>query len=168
MNQKYVNWLIAAFVLIAGIGVFSYYQSKDNGKTEEKSEQLPSSEKSMIKEKAMMDKPITDEAMSKAGSYKEYSPQTLTSEQSAGNKVVLFFYAPWCPYCIAADKAFKQNLDKIPAGVTLLKIDYDSNKDLKNKYGVTTQHTFVQIDDKQEKVTLWVSGDVELLQKNIK
>ena len=82
--------------------------------------------------------------------------------------ILLFFYAAWCPYCRTADKAFTDNLDKIPAGVTVLKTDYDSNSDLKKKYGVTTQHTFVQIDDKQEKVTLWVSGDVELLQKNIK
>jgi len=168
MNQKYGTWLVAAFVLIAGIGVFSYYQSKDNGMTEEKAEQKPASEEKLMEGKATTEKPITNDAIAKAGSYKEYSSQTLANEQAAGNKVVLFFYADWCPYCRTADKAFTDNLDKIPAGVTVLKTDYDSNKDLKKKYGVTTQHTFVQIDDKQEKVTLWVSGDVELLQKNIK
>ncbi len=168
MNQKYGTWLIAAFVLITGIGIFSYYQSKDNGMTEEKAEQNPAYDEKMMEGKAITDKPITDEAMAKFGSYQEYSPQAVNAEQAKGNKVVLFFYAAWCPYCRTADKAFTDNLDKIPTGVTVLKTDYDSNSDLKKKYGVTTQHTFVQIDDKQEKVTLWVSGDVELLKKNVK
>lgn len=103
-----------------------------------------------------------------AGSYKDYSPALTQSEAQAGNKVVLFFHAPWCPYCKAADSAFKTNLDKIPKGVTVLKTDYDSNLDLRKKYAVTYQHTFVQIDASGNQITKWNSGDIDLLIKNVK
>ena len=85
-----------------------------------------------------------------------------------GKKVVLYFYAPWCPFCRAADADFKTNADKIPAGVTVLKTLYDSETALKQKYGVTYQHTFVQIDNNGNQVTKWVSGDTGLLVKNVK
>lgn len=106
--------------------------------------------------------------MTKSGAYKDYSQEVLVAEQKAGQKVVLFFHASWCPYCKAADTAFKANSNKIPAGVTVLKTDYDSNQELKTKFGVTTQHTFVQIDNNGNLITKWVSGDVDTLKANIK
>lgn len=120
----------------------------------------------MMKKEATMEKDAM--MIKKEGAYKEYSPETVTSEQAAGQKIVLFFHAGWCPSCKAADTAFKTNLEKIPAGVTVLKTDYDNNKELKTKYGITTQHTFVQIDTSGNMVTKWVSGDVDMLVKNIK
>lgn len=103
-----------------------------------------------------------------AGGYKNYSPETVIAEQKAGRKVVLFFHAPWCPFCRAADQVFQSDATAIPDGVTLLKTDYDSNAELKTKYGVTYQHTFVQIDDQGNLVTKWVSGDAAALAQNIK
>ncbi len=120
----------------------------------------------IMKDEKAMDK--KDVMMAKTGAYKDYSPETVAAEQKAGNKVVLFFHAVWCPYCKAADAAFKANLDKIPAGVTVLKTDYDSNTALKQKYGVTYQHTFVQIDNAGNQVTKWNGGDTDNLTKFIK
>jgi len=37
---------------------------------------------------------------------------------------------------------------EIPENVNLLKVDYDNSTDLKEKYGVTMQHTFVLVDNK--------------------
>jgi hypothetical protein len=39
-----------------------------------------------------------------------------------------------------------------------LKTDYDSNIDLRKKYGVTSQHTFVQIDSSGNLIKKWVWG----------
>ena len=102
------------------------------------------------------------------GSYKDYSSEIVQAEQKKGNKVVLFFHAPWCPYCRAADEAFITKTDQIPIGVTVLKTDYDSNTDLKQKYGVTYQHTFVQIDSNEKLVTKWNGGDIDNLKKYLK
>ncbi len=62
----------------------------------------------------------------------------------AAGDVVLYFSATWCPTC----KETVANLDRdgVPAGLTVVRIDYDDNAALKKKYGITYQHTFVQVD----------------------
>ncbi len=102
------------------------------------------------------------------GNYENYSPETVSTSQRKGNKVVLFFHAPWCPYCKEADIAFQARFNQIPAGVTVLKTDYDSETVLKQKYGVTYQHTFVQIDNNGNMVSKWNGGDIDNLNKYIK
>lgn len=104
----------------------------------------------------------------KNASYQDYSAESVKSEQAKGQKVVLFFHAKWCPSCIMANRAFTKNPQEIPTGVTVLKVDYDNSDELKQKYEVTYQHTFVQIDNEGELVTKWTGGDTELLKKNIK
>lgn len=138
----------------------------------------------MMKDGKMSDDKMTKEdgeamekedAMMKAlsSTYVDYSPEVLTQAelaQESGRKVVLFFHAKWCPFCIAADKDFKANIgtDKFPKNVTLIKTDYDSQTELKKKYGVTTQHTFVQIDSNGNQITKWISGETPDLTKNLK
>jgi len=36
--------------------------------------------------------------------------------------------------------------DGTPAGLTVVSVDYDNSSDLRSTYGVTVQHTFVQVD----------------------
>ncbi len=77
----------------------------------------------------------------------------------AAGDVVLFFNASWCPTCQATVKSL--DADGVPAGLTVVSVDYDSSNDLKQQYGVTVQHTFVQVDeagDQQAKFTGSVSG----------
>lgn len=63
-----------------------------------------------------------------------------------GKTSLLFFHATWCPECKKSDA----DLAKIYAGTTAkistYRVDYDTSGPLKQKYGVTTQHTFVLID----------------------
>lgn len=63
----------------------------------------------------------------------------------AYKKTILFFHASWCGDCQAFDKILREG--PIPAGVQILKVDYDSRQDLRQKYGVTKQSTFVELDD---------------------
>ena len=67
------------------------------------------------------------------------------TREHAYRKTILFFYAPWCGDCQAFDKVLREG--PIPAGVQILKVDYDSRQDLRQKYGVTKQSTFVELDD---------------------
>jgi thioredoxin 1 len=81
---------------------------------------------------------------STAGTYKQYEKALLSSAKTG--KSVLFFHASWCPTCKAAETNINTNLQSIRTNEQLLKVDYDSNTDLRAKYGVTQQHTFVKVD----------------------
>ena len=70
-----------------------------------------------------------------------------------GSKVVLFFHASWCPTCQATETALKSS--GVPDGLTVVKVDYDAATELKQKYGITQQHTFVQIDGAGMSVKKW-------------
>ncbi len=78
------------------------------------------------------------------GMYAEYSEAAVAEAVASGKKVALFFHAPWCPTCKAADAVFVRETP--PSDVALFKVDYDSNVNLRKKYGVTYQHTFVSLN----------------------
>ncbi len=76
------------------------------------------------------------------GSYKDYSEAAFN--ESASTTRILFFHAPWCPQCRALDADIQ--LANLPDSTTIFKVDYDSNQDLRKKYGVTLQTTLVKVD----------------------
>jgi thiol-disulfide isomerase/thioredoxin len=84
----------------------------------------------------------------------------ITLAEYAGNEamygdVVLFFHADWCPTCQGTEKDLTENAAAIPAGLTIVKVDYDTETDLRQKYGVTTQHTFVHVDETGTELAKW-------------
>lgn len=86
------------------------------------------------------------------GSYVEYSAETVLS--TTGTKL-LFFHAPWCPQCREMETSIEDG--GVPSGVTVFKVDYDSNQALRQKHGVTLQTTFVKIDDQGNKIASYVA-----------
>lgn len=115
----------------------------------------------MMKDEAMMKK--EDQAMSgddammkKTGVYAPYEAGKLAMANTGD--VVLFFKASWCPSCRALDSNIKANLDAIPAGLTILEVDYDNSAAMKQQYGVTTQHTLVQVDANGTMIKKWSGG----------
>jgi thioredoxin 1 len=120
----------------------------------------------MMKEDAMMKKEDTsmmkkDEGeametgamMKKAGSYVAYAPEKLSMANTGD--VVLFFRASWCPSCKTLDANIKANMTGIPEGLTILDVNYDTATDLKKKYGVTYQHTLVQVSADGTLIKKW-------------
>jgi len=122
-----------------------------------------------------MEKKVGDKVMAdknSASRYVEYSKTAL--DQAATNRRVLYFYANWCPICKPADADFKANSSKIPADVTVIRVNYNDTdtdqeeKELAKKYAITYQHTFVQIDGLGKEVTKWNGGKTDELLANIK
>lgn len=187
MNNKNV-WITGAVIIIIVVAALavSHKNSKnvsvDNKMIQESSDKKMMSEENKPVEEKMeepkMEKEPSTEApsnmqMSEKGTYVDYSESTIAEAKlavSKGRKAVLFFHAPWCPYCKAANAAFNAGLNtgNFPSNVTLLKTDYDSNTELKKKYGVTYQHTFVQIDKDGNLLAKWNGGDIDNLNKYIK
>lgn len=90
------------------------------------------------------------------GSYIAYSADKLAMAE-AGD-VVIFFHASWCPSCRGLNADIEKNISSIPDGVTILKADYDKETEMKKKYGVTTQHTLVQVDKDGNLIKKWSGG----------
>ena len=85
-----------------------------------------------------------NQAATVPGSFINYADYQSDPKKYGAGDVVLFFNATWCPTCQEATG----NLESaaIPEGLTVVSVDYDSNSDLRQQYGITTQHTFVQVD----------------------
>jgi len=112
----------------------------------------------MVKQEgAVMEKKEEGVMMAKAGSYEAYSPEKIALASSKGN-VVLNFSAAWCPTCRALEANINANLANIPSNLTILKVDYDNSTDLKKKYGVTYQHTLVQVDKDGNLIKKWMGS----------
>lgn len=93
----------------------------------------------------------TDDA-SAAGRYIDYDESVLGD--SKYTTTVLFFHAPWCVECRGFDA--KLNSEPVPDGVQIVKVDYDTRQDLRQKYDVTIQTTFVRVDTNGDKLKKWV------------
>ena len=87
-----------------------------------------------------------------AGGYVDYSSELVSS--TPGEKL-LFFHAPWCSQCQQLEADIESS--ELPKGVTVFKVDYDSNQDLRQKYGVTIQTTVVKVDDKGDEIESYVA-----------
>lgn len=123
-------------------------------------EKIVSQENTMEeKESVVKDDTTKTETVVKAGSYEAYSVDKLARAENGD--VVLFFHASWCPSCRGLNKDIENNLASIPGGVTILKTDYDKETELKKKYGVTYQHTLVQVDKDGNLIKKW-SGSPSL------
>ena len=111
---------------------------------------------------AVSPEPATSSAAPAAapGAYIDYATYTADRKKYSAGKVVLFFHAGWCPTCQKADKNLTSDPASIPAGLTVVKTDFDTEQDLRQKYGVGVQHTFVQIDASGAQLAKW-SGSTD-------
>lgn len=100
-----------------------------------------------------------------AGRYVDYQMGLIS--KTPGTKI-LFFHAPWCPQCRKLEASILAG--PIPAGVTIMKVDYDSNQKLRQQYGVTIQTTLVRVRDDstlEERYVAYESPTLEALVKNL-
>ena len=84
---------------------------------------------------------------------------------AAEGAAVLFFSAGWCPTCREATADIASRLDEL-RDITVIVLDYDTEKELKAMYNVTYQHTFVAVDSQGELVRIWQGGDLEKFVRN--
>lgn len=169
MNQKLIIGIIAVVILGGGVTAYAAMRSSNekaamekansdemtmhgDSWTPEQMEAMKNGEGEMMGNTDDMKK--DNAAMMSSGSYETYNASNVAMA-SATHHVVLFFRASWCPTCIAVDKDIKANIKNIPSNLTILDVNYDNSADLKKKYGVTYQHTFVQVDAQGNLLKKW-------------
>ena len=142
MNKRIVAVVVTlAVIVIAAVSIVAVQNSNDANDSPASTGGSPSSEYSAVTDESAA--PVNDGG----GAYVDYSPSAIAD---ADGRVLLFFHATWCPQCVSADGDIKAS--GVPSGITIVKVDYDTNQDLRAKYGVTQQTTFVEVDSSGEKV----------------
>ncbi len=140
-------------LMLAGIGLYlGYVQNTKmaNQQNEARSPQLTNNQAASLSDPQQ------------PGTYIDYDKDALANAQGSR---ILFFYAPWCPQCRQLDEDIKKNT--IPAGTTIIKVDYDSNQELRKKYGVTLQTSLVKIDESENLVDKYVAYNKPTLENVI-
>jgi len=154
--MKYLYWVLGIGILI-GLLAYAVLQKPVQETPNESTVNENSS--TVVEQAAVSDKTSTTAELN-PGIYTDYSEDAIGSD--GFDRTILFFYAPWCPECRSFDQIIEDS--KIPDGVQVLRTDYDSSTDLRKKYGVTIQTSFVGVDKSGEKLKLWSGyGQAKLL-----
>lgn len=156
---------LGAVVLIIALGWYAFGRGYAE-KTDQvlgTSQQNSATQESMDQKAEMMAKEEMvkkDEMAPKvAGMFVDYAPEKIALAET--NDVVLFFNATWCPSCRSLKADIMANQNNIPENTVIVAVDYDTHGDLKKKYGVTMQHTMVQVDAQGNLIKKW-SGSPSL------
>ena len=90
-------------------------------------------------------------ALSFAGDIKPFTQEQFDKLNAEGKGLVLAIHAPWCPTC-KAQMPIQSELRSMPAfkDVTMLTIDFDSQKDLLKNFKVTMQSTIISFKGGKE------------------
>jgi thiol-disulfide isomerase/thioredoxin len=148
MNKRIVALVVIIIVLIAVAGTTLALSRMGSAPEAVPS---PTAEAPDTEEPAPSEEPV---APVSPGAYVDYSDSAIAA---AEGRVLLFFHAPWCPQC----RSIESDIDAagVPDGVTIIKVDYDSNQPLRQQYGVTLQTTFVEVSSSGDALQSHVAYD---------
>jgi thioredoxin 1 len=95
-----------------------------------------------------------------AGQIRAFEARTFASLQAQGAPTIVFVHAPWCPIC----RAQEQTISKLIATpkyqkVSVLRIDFDSQKPLWSRFGVKQQSTLIAFHGRRETARLAYDSD---------
>lgn len=145
MKRVLLTWGMLIIVVAAAGAGYVYLQNSREADTQ-------NAQADKIEQPAVASSETADQAAAQPGAFVDYQEGLVASTDGVR---LLFFHAPWCPQCrmIEADI----NNQGVPDGVTILKVDYDSNQALRQKYGVTLQTTFVEVDKDGNEIETYVA-----------
>jgi thiol-disulfide isomerase/thioredoxin len=89
-------------------------------------------------------------ALTHALDIQPYTADALAAAQKADRPVALHFHADWCPTCRAQDKVLQSLKAEPGLAITVLVVDYDTEKALKRRFKVVAQSTIVVLRGEQE------------------
>lgn len=103
---------------------------------------------------------VISAAPAHAGKIEPFDDGAFKALQAQNVPALVFVHAPWCPIC----RAQKQTIDKLIAtpkyrAVTVLTIDYDTQKALWTKFGVRQQSTLIAFHGRRETARLSYDSD---------
>lgn len=92
--------------------------------------------------------------LSQALEVKPYSAAALAEAEKANQPVALHFHADWCPTCKAQDKVVQSLKAEKGLDLTILTVNYDTEKDLKRRFRINSQSSLVVLRGQKETARL--------------
>lgn len=92
--------------------------------------------------------------LSQALEIKPYAAQALADAQKANQPVAVIFHADWCPTCHLQDKVLQSLKSEPGLDLTVLVANFDTEKELKRRFGVRAQSTLVVLKGDKESARL--------------
>ncbi len=154
MKKNFIVFTIAYTLIGLGAGCNQQPYSITAEQTDTKEESVPST----TLPKTLNTPPSstitsTTPTTASAGTYEAFSADKLA--RATNGSVILFFKADWCPTCRTLDADIKKHLSSIPPNTHILIVNYDTARELKQRYGVTYQHTLVHVDETGRLLSKW-------------
>jgi len=113
---------------------------------------------------------LENELMNDSSLSEKYQDYSFEKEQQAQAKDInyaLFFHADWCTTCQAMEKDIYNNINKLPKGSIIFKVNYDTAYDLKEKYKVLTQTTVIFFDGKGNIIDRKINPGIDRIIKSL-
>lgn len=88
-----------------------------------------------------------------------FTKDAFKSASESGKTTLVFFHAPWCPVCKAQEPKVLAHLNGDAKDVVALKVDYDTNWDLRKEMNVDKQSTLILYKGSKEIARLSYKSD---------
>jgi thiol-disulfide isomerase/thioredoxin len=157
--KKYLPVILVAILIISALGIWFFVFNDNDKKQNSETSQVNNNSQTEQNVAPTTSNTTEAETSAKKGSYITYEEYQNNKNTSSSDKVVYFFNAKWCPTCKVLNENLTKNQGNIPNGVTIVSVDYDTYADLKKQYGVTYQHTLVQVDSNGNQIKKWSGGN---------
>jgi len=91
--------------------------------------------------------------------FKPFTKEAFNAAAAEGKTTLVFFHAPWCPVCKAQEPKIQAHLNGDAKQVVAFKVDYDTNKALRQEMNVTKQSTLILYQGTKEVARLSYKSD---------
>ena len=83
------------------------------------------------------------QSMTGQNAFKPFTKEAFAAATAEGKTTLVFFHAPWCPVCKAQEPKVLAHLNNDAKDVVAFKVDYDTNKALRQEMNVSKQSTLI-------------------------
>jgi thiol-disulfide isomerase/thioredoxin len=97
--------------------------------------------------------------MKMAHGFAPFTKAAFKAAADSGKTTLVFFHAPWCPVCKAQEPKVLAHLNGDAKDVVALKVDYDTNVDLRKEMNVEKQSTLILYSGSKEVARLSYKSD---------
>ena len=147
-----VRIAVVAGALALGVGV----RAQQTGMAQEAPKPGTAMSQDMKDMKGMND-------MKMAHGFAPFTKEAFKAAADSGKTTLVFFHAPWCPVCKAQEPKVLAHLNGDAKDVVALKVDYDTNMDLRKEMNVQKQSTLILYGGGKEIARIsYVSDDASI------